>query len=117
MSPRRSKAIDRPSGLTSTFIQVPSLTFSGTCLSTAPGGALTSQAAGSRAGRAGAASAVVETSRSESAAKLRTICVEPPGTWDEECSGGALFRQYGQAGRLRLIRLPQVVGHAASAGQ
>src|SRR3954464_14420285 len=77
MSPSRSKAIIRPSGLTSTFIHVPSLTLSGTCLRRAPGGALTSHASASRAGWRACASAVVETSRSESAAKLRIMFGKP----------------------------------------
>src|SRR3954468_21962942 len=103
MSPSRSKAIVRPSGLTSTFIQVPSLTLSGTWRRVAFGGALTSQAAASRAGRAGAASAVVETSRSESAAKLRIMCGLPLERVDAECGDGALSgqdRQSGVAGGL-----------------
>src|SRR5580765_5096022 len=98
MSPSRSKAIDRPSGLTSTFIQVPSLTFSWTCRKVAPGGALTSQAAGSWAGRAGAARAVVETSRSESAAKLRIIAKVPSDRVGTECADGALSEQDRQSG-------------------
>src|SRR3989344_1053366 len=46
MSPKRSKAIVLPSGLTSTFIQVPSSTLIGTWRMTAPGGLLTSHLAG-----------------------------------------------------------------------
>ena len=68
----------------------------------APGGALTSHAAASRAGRAGAASAVVETSRSESAAKLRIMSGIPRIESIAECADGALSGQDRQSGPVGL---------------
>jgi hypothetical protein len=56
MSPSRVKAIVRPSGLTSTSIQLPSSTAIGTWRTRAPGGALTSHFGGfASAAGAGAA--------------------------------------------------------------
>src|SRR5205085_8770757 len=106
MSPSRSKAIVRPSGLTSTFIQVPSFTFIGTCRSRAPGGAFTSQALASAlaaAPRAGlcwatAAVAVVESIRTESAARLRNMDGDPLRTRKRKSAVGALSAQHRQGG-------------------
>src|SRR3546814_5944229 len=71
MSPNRSNAIARPSGATSTFIQLPSSTDSWMLRVARPGGALTSHLSSFFASASGAACAQTEVEQARVAARAR----------------------------------------------
>src|SRR3990167_8726228 len=76
MSPSRSKAMVRPSGATSTFIQLPSSTESCTLRVARPGGALTSHLSGfasAAEAAGGAVGAQTEVEKASVAARARAM--------------------------------------------